>query len=251
MVKKRKYRVKRGHPVAILIGLHENDAVFWRIYSETIRFHHRITRGRKRKYQNKMHIYHFHEEIINALRPIIKEGTRSILVLSPPKEEYSDEFLKHVNKHHPWLLKKGPNQVVFSKIVGSQAKTQKDVNYLKTLEYFQDLLDETSNQEGMLILAELTEIINKNEKFSKILYTWREIDYELRLIKQNSKLPKPNYIILTEEYLKNPKNRNKKHRILQIAKNLEIKTKIVSSESEAGGIVDGFGGLVCYFKGSN
>ena len=101
---------------------------------------------------------------------------------------------------------------------------------------------------GLLIIEELTEVINKNEKFSKILYTWREIDHELKLIKQNPNLPKPNYITLTEEYLKNPKNRSKTHRILQIAKNLEIKTKIVCKESEAGAIVDKFGGLVCYFK---
>ncbi|MHA2280530.1 MAG: hypothetical protein ACXAC5_06740 [Promethearchaeota archaeon] len=248
MGKKRKRRVKRGHPIAILIGLHDNDAVFWRIFSETIRLHIKINRGRKRRSQNKKHLYHFHEEIINTLRPIVKEGIRSVILLSPPKEEYSDEFLNHVNKHHSWLIKKGDNQVVFSKIIGNQARAQRDVYYLKTQEYFQDIINETSNQEGLLILGELTEIINKNEKFSKILYTLEEIDHELRLIKQNDNLLKPNYIILTEEYLKNSRNRNKTRRILQIAKNLEIKTKIVSLESEAGAIVEGFGGLVCYFK---
>ncbi len=248
MAKKRRRRVKRGHPIAILIGLHDKDAVFWRIFSEAIRLHFKINRGRKRRNQNKKQLYHFHEEIINTLRPNIKEGIRSVILLSPPKEEYSDEFLNHVNKHHSWLLKKGDNQVVFSKIIGNQAKTQRDVYYLKTQEYFKDILDETSNQEGLLILDELREIINKNEKFSMILYTWKEIDYELRLIRRNPNLPKPNYIILTEEYLKNPKNRNKTHRILQLAKNLEIKTKIVSQESVAGAIVDQFGGLVCYFK---
>ena len=248
MAKKRKNRVKRGHQVAILIGLHDNDAVFWKIYSETIRFHSRLKRGRKRKSQNKKHLYHFHEEIINTLRPLIKEGIRSVILLSPPKEEYSNEFLNHVNKHHLWLLKKGDKQVVFSKIIGNQAKTQKDVYYLKTQEYFRDIVDKTSNQEGLLILEVLKEIINKNEKFSKILYTWREIDYELRLIKKNSNLPRPNYIILTEDYLKNPKNRNKIHQILQVARNLEIKTKIVKLESEAGAIVEQFGGLICYFR---
>jgi stalled ribosome rescue protein Dom34 len=248
MAKKRKNRIKRGHQTAILIGLHDDDAVFWKVYSETIRFHCRIKRGRKRKSQNKKHLYHFHEDIVNTLRPIINEGIRSVILLSPPKEEYSDEFLNHVNKHHSWLLKKGDKQVVFSKIIGNQAKTQKDVYYLKTQEYFKDIVDETSNQEGLLILEELREIINKNEKFSKILYTCREIDYELRLIKRNPNHPKPNYIILTEEYLKNPKNRNNTHRILQIAKNLEIKSKIVKQESEAGAIVEQFGGLVCYFK---
>jgi len=248
MSKKRKKRVRRGHPIAILIGLHDNDVVFWRIFSETIRLHFKINRGRKRRNQNKKQLFHFHEEIINTLRPIIKEGIRSVILLSPPKEEYSDEFLNHVNKHHSWLLKKGNKGVVFSKIIGNQAKTQKDVYYLKAQDYFKDIVEETSNKEALLILEELTEVINKNEKFSKILYTWREIYHELRLIKRNPNLPKPNYIILTEEYLKNPKNRNKTHQILQIAKNLEIKTKIVSQESEAGISVEKLGGLACYFK---
>jgi stalled ribosome rescue protein Dom34 len=248
MARKRKKRVRRGHPIAMLIGLHDKDAVIWRIFSETIRLHFKINRGRKRRNQNKKQLYHFHEQIINTLRPIIKEGIRSVILFSPPKQDYSDELLNHINKHHSWLVKKGDKQVVFSKIIGNQAKTQKDVFYLKTQEYFKDIIDETSNQEGLLILEELTEIINKNQKFSKILYTWREIDLELRLIIQNPNLPKPNYIILTEEYLKNPKNRKNTYRILQIAKNLEIKTKIVSQESEAGVIVDKFGGLVCYFK---
>ncbi|MHA1242838.1 MAG: hypothetical protein ACTSQU_18950 [Promethearchaeota archaeon] len=170
MSKKRKKRVRRGHPVAILIGLHDNDAVFWRIFSESIRPHFKINRGRKRRNQNKKHLFHFHEEIINVLRPIIKEGIRSVILLSPPKEEYSDEFLSHVNKHHSWLLKKGNQGVVFSKIVGNQAKTQKDVHYLKTQDYFKDIVGETSNQEALLILEELTEIINKNEKFSNLIY---------------------------------------------------------------------------------
>jgi stalled ribosome rescue protein Dom34 len=248
MAKKKKRRVKRGHQVAILIGLHENDAVFWRIFSESIRFYSRIKRGRKRKSQNKKHLYHFHEEIINVLRPLIKEGIRSVILLSPPKEPYSNEFLNHINKHHLWLLKRGDKQVVFSKIIGNQAKSQKDVYYLKTLDSFREIVAKTSNQEGLLILEELKEIINKNEKFSKILYTWREIDYEMRLIKKNPKLPKPNYIILTDEYLNDPKNRNKIQRILQIAKNFEIKTKIVQLESEAGAIVEQFGGLICYSR---
>ncbi|MBN1800022.1 MAG: hypothetical protein JW891_00860 [Candidatus Lokiarchaeota archaeon] len=110
------------------------------------------------------------------LRPIIKEGIRSVILFSPPKQRYSDEFLDHVTKHHPWLIK-GANQIAFSNIVGNQAKNQKDLYYLKTQEYFNNIVNETSNRDGMLILEELTEIVNKNKKFSKILYTWKEIDY--------------------------------------------------------------------------
>jgi hypothetical protein len=48
MAKKRKRRVIRGHPIAVLIGLHDKDAVFWRIFSKTIRPYFKINRGRKR-----------------------------------------------------------------------------------------------------------------------------------------------------------------------------------------------------------
>ena len=58
MAKKRKKRVKRGHPIAILIGLHDNDAIFWRIFSETIRLHLKVNRGRKRRNQDKKQLFH-------------------------------------------------------------------------------------------------------------------------------------------------------------------------------------------------
>ncbi len=248
MPKKKKRRPKRGHPIGILIGLHIDNAVIWKVYSNSIRFFLKVSRGRKRRNQSRKQLYNFHEKLINVLRPIIKEGNRNLILLSPPKELYSNEFLNHINKHHRWLLKKGESQVILSKVVGNQAKTKKDILYLKSQESFKNIIDKSSNQEGLLILGQLKDLINKNENHSKILYTLEEINRELRLIKENPNKNKPNYIILTEEYITNPKNRNKAHRILQIAKNLEIKTKIVKQESEAGAILDKFGGLICFFE---
>jgi len=172
---KRKKRKKRGHPIAILIGLHNNDAVFWKIFSETIRLHFQINRGRKRKNQNIKQLYHFHEEIINVLRPIIKEGIRSVILLSPPKEEYSDEFLNHVNKHHSWLLKKGDRQVVFSKIIANQAKSQKDVYYLKTQEHLDKLPDPSyyldhRNKNDFLAFYAYYKMLNHNSCTYKEFY---------------------------------------------------------------------------------
>ena len=115
MVKKRKFRTKRGHPVALLIGLHEDNAVFWRIFSKIVKPDIIIKRGRKRKFQNNKQIYNFHEEIVEKLRPIIKEGLKSVLLASPPKKEYSTEFLNHVQKHHKWLLKREKIQLFLLK----------------------------------------------------------------------------------------------------------------------------------------
>ena len=246
MPKKKKTRVKRGHPVSLLIGLHDDRVVFWRIFSETIRPDIIIKRGRKRKYQDSKQLYHFHEEIVDKIRSVIKEGIKSNLIVSPPKTEYSKEFLSHIKKHHFWLLKKGQNAVVFNEIIGS-AKNLEEVSYLVQNEYFKEAVEEVSNQEGMLILEDLDELINKPNKYSKILYTVAEIEREIDK-KWKINEVKPNYIILTDKILKNPKKRSRTYRILQIAKNHGIKTKIVNAESDAGLKVEMFGGLVCFTK---
>jgi stalled ribosome rescue protein Dom34 len=241
MPKKRTRRVRRGHPVAILIGLHDDNSVFWRIFSGIVKQECVIKRGRKRKYQDNKQVYHFHEEIVNKLRPIIREGMKSVLIVSPPKEEYSKEFISHVKKHHSWMFK---NKVVFNEIVGS-AKTLKSVFYLVNQEIFKDAVKETSNQEAMLILEELNDLISKPYKYSEILYTVREIERELdRGWKIDEK--KPNYILLTDDYLKNFRQKSRIHRLLQIAKNRGIKTKIVSADSDAGRKITSFGGLICF-----
>jgi stalled ribosome rescue protein Dom34 len=246
MPRRRKSRIKRGHPIAVLIGLHEDVAVFWRIFSEIVKPDILIKRGRKRKYQDNKQLYRFHQNIVNKLRPIIKEGLRSILLVSPPKKEYSTEFMSHVKKHHKWLLKKGENTVVFTEIEGL-AKTQEDVFDLVRKDYFKEAMKVTSNQEAMLILEDLYEIIGKSNENSKILYTLEEIENEIdKKWKKNE--VKPNYIILTDEYLVNPQKRRRAHRILQIAKNLGIRTKVVNVESVAGMKVKSFGGLICFTK---
>ena len=49
-------------------------------------------------------VYNFHESIVNALRPTLKEGVRSIIIASPAKTSYAQEFLNHIKAHHSWLL---------------------------------------------------------------------------------------------------------------------------------------------------
>jgi stalled ribosome rescue protein Dom34 len=246
MSPKKKKRVKRGHSVGILIGFDEETAVFWKIFSEIVRKNIVIKRGRKRKNQDIKQLYHFNEEIVNGLRSFIKEGEKSVLLVSPSKKEYSKEFLSHVNKHHSWLLKKGPNVIALSELVGS-AKTIEEVANLVSQEEFKESVDDTSNREVMMILDELDKSINIPGKDTKILYTIKEIEKEI-IKKWKPNEVKPNYVILTDEYLDDPRKKNRLHRILQIAKNNDIKTKIVNAESEAGSKVTSFGGLICFTR---
>jgi stalled ribosome rescue protein Dom34 len=239
-------RVKRGHPVALIVGIHDDRAIFWRVFSESVRQDVIIKRNRKRKYQDDKQLYHFHEDIVNKLRPFVKEGIKSLLIVSPPKNAYSKEFLSHINKHHSWMLKKGENKAIFTEISGS-ANTLKEVLYLVRQDNFKEVVEETSNQETMLILEDLNEVINTSD--SKILYTLKEIEKEIDK-KWKEYEDKPYYIIITDEYLGTPKYRNRAHRILQIARNHGIKTKVVDVETETGITVKGYGGLICFTKKS-
>jgi stalled ribosome rescue protein Dom34 len=60
--------------------------------------------------------------------------------------------------------------------------------------------------------------------------------------------PKPEYLLLTDNYLSGSRQRNRVYRLLQIAKNRSVKTRIINAESTAGIRLTQLGGLVCLTK---
>ena len=92
---------KRGYPVAILIGMEADRAALWHIFSQVAKPQQTISINGDRKDQKAL--YSFHETIVNALRPVLKEGVRSVIVASPPRTNYALDFLFHIKAHHAWL----------------------------------------------------------------------------------------------------------------------------------------------------
>ncbi len=88
MMKPKNY--KRGYPVAMLIGIEVDHAALWQIFSQVAKPQQTIFINGERKDQKAL--YTFHETIINALRPVLKEGVRSIIVASPPRTSYATGF---------------------------------------------------------------------------------------------------------------------------------------------------------------
>lgn len=244
MGRRSRKRSKRGFPVAILVAFHETKVVFWRVYSEKIRKASSISRGRKRKNQEEKQLYHFHDAIVDVLREYIRGGMRSILLVNPPKTGYTDEFMEHVHKHHRWLLKKGPQQAAFVTLEGN-AEHEDQLLFLVQNEEFQEKLEEVSNAESAMILKNLEEILNKSGDFGAVAFSIPQIE---NLVEHKWKFHehKPDYILLTDEFLDTHKQKNRIYRILQIANNKNIKTKIVFEESDAGLRIQQLGGIVCY-----
>ncbi len=57
--------------------------------------------------------------------------------------------------------------------------------------------------------------------------------------------PQPEYLLLTNSYLAGCRQKNRIHRLMQIAQNKKIKTRVIDAESNAGARLTQLGSLVC------
>jgi stalled ribosome rescue protein Dom34 len=239
-VLKPKKRCKRGYPVAILIGLEEDTAVLWKVFSNIAKPENTLHINGTRN--NPKALYNFHELIINALRPTLKEGVRSIILASPARTNCSQEFINHVCEHHKWLTQ-GPNKAAFSKITGS-ASTPSQIAALTRSPVFHQIICETAAEETENLIEILEKRLNASDKNNLVLFSLEEAE-NLILKRHKPGRPKPEYLMLTDRYLADNREKNRLHRLMQIAENRKVKTRIINAESPAGVRLTQLGGFIC------
>lgn len=240
---KRRRPYRRGYPVAMLVGLAEDHAALWQVFSNVVKPHTTVKLEGRRK--DEQALYNFYEAIINATRPTLKEGTRSIIATAPMKTAYTAEFLTHIRRHHPWLTQPGsPNAVAFGELVGPANNPHEVAELAKTKE-FRRLISETTSKEADNIVDTLEKRLNSINDNAVVLFSLKEIEDLVYSQWKDGKV-KPEYLMLTDKYLTEQKDKNRIHRLLQIAKNKLVKTKIVNAETPAGKRLSQFGGLVCF-----
>ena len=234
---------RRGYPVAVLIGIEQNQAAFWLILSQVAKHQQNIALNGDRN--DPKALYNFHETIINALRPIFKEGIKSIIVASPAKTSYSQQFLNHIKGHHNWL-QQGTSKAVFSSITSS-ASTPTQVAALTQTSTFKQLISDTTAEETENLLEILEKRLNANPTDNLVLYSLQEAEHFI-FEPQGEGKPKPDYLMLTDEYLSKNRQKHRVQRLMQVAANNGVKTRVISAESTAGKRLTQLGGLVCLAK---
>jgi len=240
---KQKRGYKRGYPIAVLVGLEENRAVLWQVFSEVAKPHVTIELGGMRK--DETALYNLHESIVDALRPMLKEGVRSIVVATPLRANYAVELLNHVRKHHSWLIQsKSTNVATFGKLVGSAGSLSEVADLVKTKE-FRKLVSEVTSEEADHVVEILEKRLNDAGSGDTLLYSLKEIEDLIYSQWKHGNL-KPEFLALTDTYLSGCKEKNRINRLLQIAKNKNVKTRVVNAETRAGKRLIQFGGLVCF-----
>ena len=244
---KRKKGNKRGYPVALLVGFEADHAVLWRIFNHAVKLHTRLKLEGSRTDQRVL--YNFHESVIDALRPILQEGVRSIAVTKPTKTTYASDFLEHVRKHHAYLFQsKSTNMAHFAELVGSADQLHSVTELVKT-KGFRELIAETISGEADQIVDALEKHLYSSDNTSVVLFSLREIE-DIVYARERHNYLTTEYLMLTDKYIADSEDKNWANRLLQISKNRKVKTRIVNMETPAGRRISQFGGIV-FFTVSN
>jgi stalled ribosome rescue protein Dom34 len=240
---KRKRRYRRGYPVAVLVGFEADHAMLWRIFSRVAKPSLKVELAGKRT-DEKM-LYNFHEQVVDALKPVLKEGVKSIVVAASAKSTYAADFLEHVRKHHRYLIQsKNANRANFAELVGSADNRVKVAELVKTKQ-FTKIIAEATSEEADRIVNVLEKHLYRSGESTAVLYSLKEI--EDTIYDRNKKDDFVNaYLLLTDQYLAGSKSKNRIHRLLQISQNKKVKTRIVNAETTAGNRISQFGGIVFF-----
>ena len=235
----RSYR--RGFPVAVLIGVEVDHAAIWQIFSQVAKQQQTIRLNGDRRDQKA--VYNFHEAVINALRPTLKEGVRSVILASAPRTSFAADFKNHINSHHTWLVA-GANRASISLIVGS-ASSPPQVAVLTQKSEFKELIQTNAAQETENLLEILEKRLSKADNL--VLFSLEEAE-SLILSAQDPGKPQPEYLLLTDLYLAKSRQRYRLNRLMQIAQNKKVKTRVIEAESTAGARLTQLGGIICLAK---
>jgi stalled ribosome rescue protein Dom34 len=232
---------KRGYPVAVLVGIELNHASIWHIFSQVAKQQETIPLNGDRK--DSKSVYSFNETIINALRPVLKEGVRSIIVASPPRTNFAQDFLNHIKAHHSWLLL-GTNKASISQITGS-ASSPSQVGTLTKTSTFKELIQENAADETENLLGILEKRLNKTDNL--VFFSLLEAE-NIILTPQAPGKPQPEYLMLTTDYLSESRQKNRVNRLMQIAARNGVKTRVIDAKSNAGNRLTQLGGIIALAK---
>jgi len=240
---KRKRQYRRGYPVAVLVGFEDNHAVFWNVFSRVVKPSGRFNLNGKRA--DEKVLYNFHELVIEKIKPALNEGVRSVVVSSPVRTTYAQQFLEHVQKHHRYMIQaKNPQCAKFAALVGSAEDKIKVAELVKTKEITR-LIEKTTSEEADQVVGSLEKHLYASANDSVVLYSLKEIQDKVYSQDKNKKTQNE-YLLLTDKYLAESRQKSKIHRLMQIAQNKKIKTKVVNAETAAGNRINQFGGIVFF-----
>lgn len=218
----------RGYPIAVLVGLNENRASVWDVYSQSIKPDKVI--------EKESNYYNFHEAIINQLRPKVKQGVKTIFLASTEEKNYK-KLYEHIEKHQRWLIVGYElNRATIRYLEGSAMDIDSVVELIEDSD-LQRTIKQASQEDVERVMEALEKRLGTAKGIDNLLFTLSEI--EEAVYSNESRLE---YILVTTEFQR--KHRRRTQRLLQIAQNKNIKTMTIETKTPIGARLTQFGGLI-------
>ncbi len=104
-------------------------------------------------------------------------------------------------------------------------------------------------QETENLVELLEKSLNATGAQPMVLYSIEEIEDKILGSWLPGK-PKPELLMLTDTYLSGSRQKNRIQRLIQIAQNRQVKSRVVKADSQAGKRLSQLGGMVCILKTS-
>ncbi len=222
-------RGRRGYPAAILIGIDDEAAHIWLVYSESVKPGKNIGKGGDGEKAD----YRFREEVIETIRALLPEGFNSVIVASEDKARLASLFAEHVTKHHRWLKEKTTLRTLTGKV-----GTSNDVIQLIKANKLQDTVKAATEETGSMIAKQL----ERDLELGEVLYT---IDEDGDALERGLK---PSKLIMTEKFYGSNQWRNRFQRIVQVSKNLGATVTIMDATNPGASRLTQLGGFVCVIR---
>ncbi|MCX6647925.1 MAG: hypothetical protein NTV61_00830 [Candidatus Bathyarchaeota archaeon] len=218
-------RGRRGYPAAILIGLDNQTANIWLVYSESLKQGKTITKSG----DDEKSVYKHNEEIVEAIRTLLPEGFNQLIIASTEKYTRKSGFIDYINRSHGWLTKR-----LTIKELDKKAVTRGDVLQLIKMNLIQESVSEAAGETNELIMERLEKAVNGGHT----IYTLRELAGVLASEKT------PDLVLITENFDAANRSSRLYQSTIQKARNLGATVSIMKPDTAAGARVEQFGGFV-------
>ncbi len=213
-------RGRRGYPVAVLIGLDNEGAHTWLVYSEAVKADRIIHRAGGSD-------YNFYEEVVASLRLHLPEGFAALILASNEKSRTA-AFMEHIKKRHEWITHR-----VSLRELSDGASTITDVTRLIKDSRLQESVAEASAAGALLRSDELERALESGSA----LYTIEELEKALQSHRRIRA------ILIIEAYDKAHRFSRQYQSVTQRARNFGTQVLILRDDSPTGVRVAQLGGL--------
>jgi stalled ribosome rescue protein Dom34 len=187
-------------------------------------------------------VFNHCESIVDSLRPALREGVGSIVLVSPSRMNYAKQLIDHVHQHHVWLVE-GPDKVTLTEVTGSAGSLPEVASLARTI-MFRGLLRQAASEAADNLAELLDRYINSSDRSRGIAYPIEVVE-KLITDPRRPGEQSPEYLMLTNVYLSTSSEKSRVQRLMQIAANRRVKTSVVDAVQPAGIRLMQLGGIVC------